>query len=88
MIEGGKTPFLSAKELEELGFKIVVFPLAGLFAATKAMEACFRHLKKQGTTAGFGDTISLKEFEELIEVPKYRKLEEKFTVSNQVLKKY
>jgi len=36
MIEGGKTPFLSAAELEQLGFKMVVYPLSGLFAATKA----------------------------------------------------
>jgi methylisocitrate lyase len=83
MIEGGKTPSLSARELEEFGFKIVVFPLSGLFSATKAMEACFRYLKEHGTTAGFEETLSFKEFEKLIEVPRYRELEEKFAVSTQ-----
>ncbi len=27
MVEGGKTPFLSARELEELGFKLAIFPV-------------------------------------------------------------
>jgi methylisocitrate lyase len=80
MIEGGKTPFLGAEELKDLGFKIVVFPLSGLFSATKAMEACFRYLRQHGTTDVLGETLSFKEFEKLIDVPKYRELEEKFAV--------
>jgi methylisocitrate lyase len=78
MIEGGKTPSLSSRELEELGFKIVVFPLSGLFAATQAMEACFQYLKNHGTTAGFENALSFKEFEELIDVPEYREIEKRF----------
>ncbi len=79
MIEGGKTPFLSGKELEELGFKIAVYPLSGLFAATKAMSTCLRQLKEQGTTAGLKDILSFQEFEQIVAVPKYQKLEQKFS---------
>lgn len=42
LIGEGKTPDLTARELEELGFKLGVFALSGLFAATKANEECFR----------------------------------------------
>lgn len=80
MIEGGKTPFLTGEELEKLGYKITVFPLSGLFAATQAMTACLRHLKEKGTTAGFDNLVSFPEFEKIIEVPKYRELEQKFAV--------
>lgn len=80
MIEGGKTPFLTGEELEKLGYKITVFPLSGLFAATQAMTACLRHLKEKGTTAGFDNLVSFPEFEKIIEVPKYRELEQKFSV--------
>ena len=80
MVEGGKTPFLSAKELEDLGYKIVVYPLAGLFSATRAIESCFSHLKENGTTEGFGDMLKFKDFEEVIETAKYRELESKFKV--------
>lgn len=80
MIEGGKTPLLSKKELQELGFKIVVYPLSGLFAATKAMMSCLSHLRENGTTAGFNDLVSFQEFEQIIDVPGYRKLEEDFSI--------
>jgi methylisocitrate lyase len=85
MIEGGRTPNLSANELEELGFKIVVFPLSGLFAATRAMEVCFQYLKNHGTTAGFDNTLSFNEFEKLMDVSKYRDIEKRFAISTQDL---
>ena len=78
MIEGGKTPCLSARELEELGFKMGVFALSGLFAATKAIEDCFRFLKENGTTSGFENRSSFKDYKEIINMKKYQKLEEKF----------
>jgi len=80
MIKGGRTPLLSADELQQMGFKIVVFPLAGLFAATKAMGDVFEHLRKYGTTEGFQNTIDFGDFEEVVDVPSYRELEKKFSV--------
>jgi methylisocitrate lyase len=80
MVEGGKTPSLSGSQLEQLGFKIVVYPLSGLFAATFAMTACLRHLKEEGTTAGFEDLVNFKQFEQIIDVPKYRQIEQQFAV--------
>ncbi|MCU0515425.1 MAG: oxaloacetate decarboxylase [Oscillatoria sp. Prado101] len=82
MIEGGKTPLLTARELQELGYKISVFPLAGLFSATKAMAACFRYLKEHGTTAGFSDLLNFQEFEQIIGVPEYRRVDQQFKVGN------
>ena len=78
MIEGGKTPCLSARELEELGFKIGVFALSGLFAATRAIEDCFRFLKENGTTSGFENRSSFTDYKEIIDIKKYQELEEKF----------
>jgi len=79
MVEGGKTPLLTAAELEGLGYKIVVFPLSGLFAATSAMAACFEHLKAHGTTDGFDiGAVTFGDFEELIGVPAFRERERRF----------
>jgi methylisocitrate lyase len=78
IVEGGKTPQLCASELEQLGFKIVFFPVSALLAATKVMTACLRHLKEQGTTANFQDLVEFKEFQELIGVPKYLQMEQQF----------
>jgi methylisocitrate lyase len=79
MVEGGRTPLLSGQELEALGFKIAVYPLSCLFAATKAMQSCLQHLKECGTTAGFEDLVPFEEFEQLVEVPHYRQLEQRFS---------
>ncbi|MGQ0793333.1 MAG: isocitrate lyase/PEP mutase family protein [Deltaproteobacteria bacterium] len=79
MVEGGKTPVLTAAELEGLGYKIAVFPLSGLFSATLAMEECLGHLRERGTTAGFGRMRSFGEFEEIIQTPRHRELEKKFS---------
>ncbi|GAB1542561.1 isocitrate lyase/PEP mutase family protein [Scytonema sp. NUACC21] len=81
IVEGGKTPQLSASELQQLGFKIVFFPVSALLAVTKVMTACLRQLKEQGTTADFQDMVNFQDFQELIGIPKYRQLEQQFTVS-------
>ncbi len=78
MIEGGKTPCLSAQDLEKLGFKLGVFALSGLFAATRAIEDCFRFLKENGTTSGFENSSSFKDYKEIINIKKFQELEEKF----------
>jgi len=78
MIEGGKTPCLSVRDLERLGYKLGVFALSGLFAATKAIEDCFNFLKENGTTSGFENTSSFKDYKEIINIKRYQELEEKF----------
>lgn len=90
MVEGGKTPFLSAEELEELGYKFIVFPVSALFAATAAMQQCLHNVKKYKTTTGYNDKMSkmsLKDFEKIIDVPKFRELEKTFSVKNKGSKK-
>ena len=79
MIEGGRTPLLPAEKLRELGCKIVVYPLSGLFSAAAVIGACLQHLREHGTTEGFeGPILSFSEFEQVVEVPKYRAQEDKF----------
>jgi methylisocitrate lyase len=80
MIEGGKTPFLSAEELEQLGFKMVVYPLSGLFDATKAIQEMAAYLRSTGSTSGFGRMVSFAEFEEVIGVDRFRDIEARFAV--------
>jgi methylisocitrate lyase len=78
IVEGGKTPELSASQLQQLGFKIAFFPVSALLAVTKVMTACFRQLKEQGTTANFQDMVNFKDFQSFIGIPEYRQLEQQF----------
>ena len=38
MVEGGRTPFLSARELQDLGYKVALFPGTGFLTAAKALR--------------------------------------------------
>ena len=81
MIEGGKTPLLSSAELQELGYKVVVYPLSALFSATKAVEETYRALYEENTTAARqGAMVSLGQFEEIIGVPGWQELEQQYVV--------
>lgn len=53
MVEGGKTPILSAAELQELGFSFVIFPGAIVRALARAAEEFYGSLMANGTTDAF-----------------------------------
>ena len=57
MVEGGKTPVLSATELERIGFSFVIFPSGLPRAVVKLMESYFATLKADGTTSGMRDDM-------------------------------
>lgn len=51
MVEGGKTPVLSAQELGEIGFRIVIFPGGTARAVAHTLQRYYRTLQGDGTTA-------------------------------------
>jgi 2-methylisocitrate lyase-like PEP mutase family enzyme len=69
MIERGVTPHLSRGELRELGYSLIVCPLAGLFAAAKAVQDVLTELREEETTAAVVDRmLSFDDFNELVEL--------------------
>ena len=81
MIEGGRTPVLPAKELEALGFALAIYPTGPLYAATKAVKDYMAELKAAGTTMGRIDRmIPFEDFNQLIGLPEYVRLEERYRV--------
>jgi methylisocitrate lyase len=55
MTETGKTPLLSAGELEALGYRIVIFPTPQVWMFAKAYQELCRQLLATGSTQGFLD---------------------------------
>ncbi len=53
MVEGGKTPMLPARELEALGFALVIFPGAVVRTLAKAADDFYTSLKTHGSTDPF-----------------------------------
>jgi 2-methylisocitrate lyase-like PEP mutase family enzyme len=69
MIERGVTPHLDRGELERLGFNLIVCPLAGLFAAAKAVSDVLTELRDRETTAGAVERmLTFDDFNELVEL--------------------
>jgi methylisocitrate lyase len=81
MVEQGATPDLSAEELAALGFRWVVYPVAGLFAATHAMQSVFAHLRADGHTRAVRDRqVGFAEFNGLIGIDEKYALDARFGV--------
>ncbi len=60
MVEGGRTPFLSAGELQDLGYKVALFPGTGFLTAAKALRDGYLYLQSNGTRyrrAGAGSVL-------------------------------
>ncbi len=82
MIEGGATPLSSSKKLHNMGFKIILYPLSILFANAYASLDILKELKKTGTTSKFNKKlVSFDQFNDLVELPKFRKLETRYSSS-------
>ncbi len=80
LIEGGKTPFLGAKELQALGYSVVAYPCGSIFTAAKALQGWARCLKEHGTTAAYLDRmLTFEEYFEFIGARAIREREKQFT---------
>ena len=82
MIEGGATPLSSAETLNKMGFKIILYPLSVLYANTFATMNILKELKKTGNTSKYEQkVVNFDQFNDLVELPKFRKMEKKYKKS-------
>lgn len=67
MADGGKTPILSAAELEKIGYSVAIFPAITGLAAAAAAEHALTILKTEGTSKSPQlDLFDFNEFNQLI----------------------
>ena len=52
IVEGGRTPVLDAATLQEIGYRLAIFPALGFLAAGAALEAAYSGLKAKRSSAG------------------------------------
>jgi methylisocitrate lyase len=68
MTEFGKSPLLSLSALEELGYRMVIFPMSAFRVAMGATERFFRELKERGTQAEWVENMQTrKELYEMLD---------------------
>ncbi len=79
MIETGKTPLLTPSELHDLGFDLIVAPLGGLYAATKAIRSIYATLAEKGTLRDDLDPlVSFDEFNALVDLNEHYAREDRY----------
>jgi carboxyvinyl-carboxyphosphonate phosphorylmutase len=79
--EGGKTPPISLERVRALGYRIVIFPISTLLAATAAMRAILQEIARAGTpAAAMHDMPTFAEFVDFIGLPQVREAEQRYAV--------
>jgi 2-methylisocitrate lyase-like PEP mutase family enzyme len=66
MLERGVTPIMGPEELRELGFQLIVWPLAPIYTVAKSLSEVYSTLRRDGSTLGI--TEKLMPFDEFNEV--------------------
>lgn len=80
MVEKGRTPLLNVKRLEELGFKIAIFPVTSILTEAKALFEAFTVLQQTGETNSLVGTkmYDFEAFNDLLGLQDIRLLEREF----------
>jgi carboxyvinyl-carboxyphosphonate phosphorylmutase len=78
-VESGKTPPVPLKRLKDLGFRLVIFPVSTLLAATRSIQEILARIRTDGSPIGVVDELlPLGEFIDLIGLPEIQELEERY----------
>jgi 2-methylisocitrate lyase-like PEP mutase family enzyme len=79
VFEGGKTPMLGNKELEEMGFRLGIYPSQTHRAAIRAAQRVLAAMKRDGDTRAIETELAtFQEREDAVGTAAWRTLEEKY----------
>lgn len=73
MTEFGRTPFFTASEFEEMGYRMVIWPVSALRAANKAQEGVYAAIQRDGGTQNVIDRMQTRQ--ELYDTIRYHEYE-------------
>ena len=81
MIEQGLTPIQTVDQLFQMGYRMALYPLSGLYAAAYGLRRVFHHLKTKGTTRDSRRRmVTFQDFNKLLGLDEYIKLEKRYAV--------
>jgi len=78
MVNGGRTPLLSAEKLQSIGYSIAIHPAVGFLAAGAALEKAYGDLLAHGESTRAVDLYEFSEFNKLIGFEDIWAFEKKF----------
>ena len=71
MVEEGKTPELTANELADLGFQIILRPVSALLTAAKSLQLSYQALRQTSQLQSTQPRFSFSGFNELVGLEKF-----------------
>jgi len=75
LIEDGETPLLEMNELEDIGFKIAVFPLTLMSSSVKIMQHCLQNMKNKIYNK---DVSKFSDLRDIVGFNEYYDIEDKY----------
>ena len=79
MLERGVTPLMSPQELKELGFDLIVWPLAPVYSVAKSLAEVYSTLRRDGSTTRILDRLMpFDEFNEIVGLEEKYSLDQKY----------
>ncbi len=81
MATSGKTPFLSAQEMEDLGFSLCIYPGVVLTTAIPAVQAMLRKLRETGDiNSNMNQNTSFQQLFDLMGMDQVKELESRYVI--------
>jgi 2-methylisocitrate lyase-like PEP mutase family enzyme len=77
LVPGGKTPVLPAAQLQEIGYKLALYPVMLLSSAIAAMQATLAGMRPGAMTTP-PPSISFVELQEIVGFPDYWERETRY----------
>ncbi|WP_374385129.1 oxaloacetate decarboxylase [Dongia sp.] len=75
-VEGGKTPLLSADQLEDIGYACVAFPVAATYTIAHALRRLYTALRESGDTGSLqAEMLNFAAFHDIVRLPALRESE-------------
>ena len=79
MLERGVTPLMGPQELKDLGFQLIVWPLAPLYGVAQTLTDVYGTLRRQGSTVAILDRLmAFNQFNEIVGLEKKYALDAKY----------
>ncbi|HEY2918469.1 MAG TPA: oxaloacetate decarboxylase [Candidatus Binatia bacterium] len=83
VFKGGKTPMLPMARLEEMGYRIAIYPSETQRAAIHAMRRALETLKREGTTESIDDALTtFKERDRVVGLDDWQRIEKQYLSSD------
>jgi 2-methylisocitrate lyase-like PEP mutase family enzyme len=82
LVEDGKTPLLSVSELEQLGYKIALYPISALLAITRRLEETYDLLLRGERRNLDTHRVSFSHYNDIMKLPELLAVTEQLAAAN------